>query len=129
MRWDSRPVVLVGGVVATFLGLATMTRVVGHSLGYSALHPDTHPLTVEYGFDVRFSVLEDAEGREPDVDDVLTVSLAVSAFASLLAAYLWLAGAWDYPPAVMAFLGANWLVVVLDPAICLGSRAWDSRSR
>jgi hypothetical protein len=121
--------VLVGTLVATVLGLATLVRVVAHSLGYSALHPDSHPLDVEYGFDVRFCVLEDSSGREPDVDDILAVSLTLSALASGVAAYMWLAGAWGYPPAVMSFLGANWLLVIADPAICLGSYAWDSRDR
>lgn len=127
MKWDHPAVLLVGNVAAVVLGLATVTRVVGHTLGYCALHPDAHPLTVEYGLDVRFSVLEDGTGRTPDVDDIATVSLTLSAIASGVAAYMWMAGAWGYPPGVMAFLGANWLLVVSDPAVCLGSYAWDRR--
>jgi len=123
--WDSPGVVVVGNVLAAVLGLATIVRVVGHTLGYSALHPGRHPLEVEYGLDVRFTVLEDSDGRAPDVDDILSVSLALSSIACFLAAYMWYAGAYSYPTWVKLFLGLNWLFIISDPAICLGSYAWD----
>jgi len=125
--WESVPVLLVGNILAFFLGFATVVRVLSHVLGYLWLHPDGNPLEVEYGFDVRFSVLSDGEGREPDVYDIATVTLIESAAMSLLAAYVWLAGGWNYPPFVMWFLGINLITVLADPLLCVGSHLYDRR--
>lgn len=125
--WESFPVLVIGNVLALVLGLSTVIRALAHVLGYSALHRDTHPLDVEYGFDIRFAVLSDSEGREPDGYDIATVTLFEAWVVSLLAAYVWLAGGWNYPPAVMWFLGINLFVVLTDPLLCLGAYAYDRR--
>ena len=126
------PVGWVGYVLEIALSLGLLARALAHVIGYLAdlgeeQREGAHPLEVEYGLSAAFAVREDARGREPTPGAIATVSLATSACALFVGAYLWMAGAYSYPPAVMLYLGANYLVVVGDPVLLAAHAVFSTR--